>query len=92
MRVKRASLITKIVIIAIMVYAGITLVSLKVQVASARAQRDELQSQVSAITQSNTEFKYEIDHSTDAETIEDVARNKLGLVKPGEKIFYDVSK
>ena len=92
MRVKRASLITKIVIIAIMLYAGVTLVSLKVQVASARAQRDELQNQVSSTTQANTELKYAIDHSTDPETIEDIARNKLGLVKPGEKIFYDVSK
>lgn len=92
MRVKRASLITKIVIIAIMLYAGVTLVSLKVQVANARAQRDELQNQVSSTTQTNTELKYAIDHSTDPETIEDIARNKLGLVKPGEKIFYDVSK
>lgn len=92
MRVKRASLITKIVIIAIMLYAGVTLVSLKVQVADARAQRDELQNQVSSTTQTNTELKYAIDHSTDPETIEDIARNKLGLVKPGEKIFYDVSK
>lgn len=92
MRVKRASLITKIVIIAIMLYAGVTLVSLKVQVASARARRDELQNQVSSTTQTNTELKYAIDHSTDPETIEDIARNKLGLVKPGEKIFYDVSK
>lgn len=92
MRVKRTSLITKIVIIAIMLYASVTLVSLKVQVADARKQQSELQNQVSSVTQTNTELKYAIDHSTDPETIEDIARNKLGLVKPGEKIFYDVSK
>ena len=92
MRLKHASLITKIVIVAIMVYAGITLVSLKVQVTAAQKQREELRTQVSSVTQTNTELQYAIDHSTDAETIEDIARNKLGLVKPGEKIFYDVSK
>lgn len=92
MRVKKASHITKIVIASIILYAGITLVSLKVQVTGARTQRDELRSQVSSATQTNTELQYAIDHSTDAETIEDIARNKLGLVKPGEKIFYDVSK
>ena len=91
MQVKRTSLITKIVIVAIILYAGVTLISLKVQVAAARKQRDELQSQVSSVTQTNTELKYAIDHSTDADTIEDIARNKLNLVKPGEKIFYDVS-
>lgn len=92
MRLKHASLITKIVIVAIMVYAGITLVSLKVQVTAAQKQREELRTQVSSVTQTNTELQYAIDHSKDAETIEDIARNKLGLVKPGEKIFYDVSK
>ena len=92
MRIKRTSLITKIVVVAIILYAGVTLVSLKVQVSAARQQREELRSQVSSITQTNTELQYAIDHSTDAETIEDIARDKLGLVKPGEKIFYDVSK
>ncbi len=91
MKFKRASLITKIVILAIIVYAGISLVSLKVQVSDAREARDELQTQVDGVLQTNTELQYAIDHSTDPETIEDIARNKLGLVKPGEKIFYDVN-
>ena len=91
MKFKRSSLITKIVILAIIVYAGISLVSLKVQVSDAREARDELQTQVDGVLQTNTELQYAIDHSTDPETIEDIARNKLGLVKPGEKIFYDVN-
>ncbi len=91
MKLKRASLITKIVIVAIVVYAGINLVSLKVQVSEAQKKRDELQTQVDDVMQTNTELQYAIDHSNDSETIEDIARNKLGLVKPGEKIFYDIS-
>ena len=91
MKFKRASLITKIVFLAIILYAGISLISLKVQVSEAREKRDELQEKVDGVLQTNTELQYAIDHSTDPETIEDIARNKLGLVKPGEKIFYDVS-
>ncbi|PKM74310.1 MAG: hypothetical protein CVU91_00115 [Firmicutes bacterium HGW-Firmicutes-16] len=91
MTFKRTGLITKIVILAIIVYAGITLVSLKVQVSDARAQRDELQTGVDGELQKNTELQYAIDHSTDPDTLEDIARSKLGLVKPGEKIFYDVN-
>lgn len=91
MKFKRAGLVTKIVILAIIVYAGISMVSLKVQVSDARETRDELQTQVDGVLQTNTELQYAIDHSTDPETIEDIARNKLGLVKPGEKIFYDVN-
>lgn len=92
MKFKRSSIVTKIVILAIIVYAGISLVSLKVQVSGAREKRDTLQGQVDTALQNNTELQYQIDHSTDSETIEDIARDKLGLVKPGEKIFYDISK
>ena len=92
MKFKRSSIVTKIVILAIIVYAGISLVSLKVQVSGAREKRDTLQGQVDTVLQNNTELQYQIDHSTDSETIEDIARDKLGLVKPGEKIFYDISK
>ena len=91
MKFRRAGLLTKIVILAIIIYAGISLVSLKVQVSDARETRDELQESVDGVLQTNTELQYEIDHSTDPETIEDIARSKLGLVKPGEKIFYDVN-
>lgn len=91
MKLKRAGLLTKIVILAIIVYAGIALVSLKVQVSDAREKRDELQSQVDNVLQTNTELQYAIDHSTDPDTIEDIARNKLDLVKPGEKIFYNAN-
>ena len=91
MKFKRTGIVTKIVILAIIVYAGITLVSLKVQVSDAREAHDKLQSETDGVLQTNTELQYAIDHSTDPETIEDIARNKLGLVKPGEKIFYDVN-
>lgn len=37
------------------------------------------------------ELQYQIDHSDDDDMRESVAREKLGLVKPGEKIFYDTS-
>ena len=76
MKFRRASLITKIVILAIILYAGISLVSLKVQISDARVKRDELQSEVDSVLQTNTELQYAINHSTDPETIEDIARNK----------------
>lgn len=91
MKLKRASLITKIIILAVIVYAGISLVSIKLQVTEAQEKRDSLQTQVDNTLQTNTELQYAIDHSEDEETIEDIARGKLGLVKPGEKIFYDAS-
>lgn len=91
MKIKRASLVIKIVIVAIILYAGINLVTTKTQVSEARERRDALQIEVDNTMKTNLELEYAINHSDDEETLEDIARNKLGLVEPGEKIFYDVS-
>ncbi len=91
MKLKRASLVTKITILAIIVFAAISLVSINLQITQAQQKRDSLQKEVDSAMQTNTELQYAIDHSTDEETIEDIARGKLGLVKPGEKIFFDAS-
>ena len=50
-----------------------------------------LQAKVDEARQENAELEYDIDHAGDPETIAAIAREKLGLVMPGEKIFYDVS-
>lgn len=91
MKLKKANMFTKIVILALTLYAVVSLVSVREKVAKAEAQRAVLQQQVTEMTQQNAELQYQIDHGTDEETIEEIARNKLGLVLPGEKVFYDIS-
>lgn len=91
MKPKKLGLVSAAAIVILVIYSGITMMSLKQQTEDAAEKRDELQSQVEQMTRENAELQYDIDHSTDPEIIEDVARNSIGLVKPGEKIFYDVS-
>lgn len=91
MKFKKAGIITKIVIAALLVYAVVSLVTVRSKTAALNAQTQQLQQQVTDMTQSNAELEYKIGHSEDADTIEEIARDKLGLVKPGEKIFYDMS-
>ena len=91
MKLKRSSIFMKIVILALLVYAGITLVNAKGRIARAQADRAALQSRVEVAQQENAELEYDIAHAGDPETIASIARAKLGLVLPGEKIFYDVS-
>ena len=89
--IKKASIFTKLVIAALMVYALISLVVVHQRTAQLQDRAAALQQQVSEMTQSNAELQYQIDHSDDDDMRESVAREKLGLVKPGEKIFYDTS-
>ena len=91
MKFKKASIFTTLVIAVLMLYAVISLVMVHRQTRQLQNRAATLQQQVSEMTQSNAELQYHIDHSEDDDMIESVAREKLGLVKPGEKIFYDTS-
>ena len=90
MKFKKASIFTTLVIAVLMVYALISLFVVHRQTRQLQDRAATLQ-QVSEMTQANAELQYQIDHSEDDDMIESVAREKLGLVKPGEKIFYDTS-
>lgn len=91
MKFKKAGIITKLVIAALLVYAVVSLASVRSKTAALDVQAAQLQQQVTNMTQSNAELEYKIKHSEDPDTLEEIAREKLGLVKPGEKIFYDTS-
>lgn len=88
MKVKKAGILTKLIIITIMVYAVVTLVTLNSKIAAAEAQKQQLQREAAEVAARNEELKYCIEHSGDAETIQKIAREKLGLVMPGEIIFF----
>ncbi|MFR0794963.1 MAG: S1 RNA-binding domain-containing protein [Oscillospiraceae bacterium] len=87
MKFKKASIFTTLVIAVLMVYALISLFVVHRQTRQLQDRAATLQQQVSEMTQANAELQYQIDHSEDDDMIESVAREKLGLVKPGEKIF-----
>jgi len=91
MKLRRSGIVIKIVILALIVYATISLVTTKGKISQALEDQRLLQEQVDETMQENAGLKYDIDHAGDDETIEEIARSKLGLVKPGEKIFFDVS-
>ncbi len=91
MKIKRAGIITKLVILILIVYAVITLITLRERIGEASAQESELEAARDDLRRTNENYRYEIDHSSDEDTIAEIARDKLGLVYPGERVFYDIS-
>ena len=87
MRTKRASLLTKIVVLALLVAAVTAVLDLQGQIAAAEAQKAELEAQVAAQEQTNADLQDAVDHSDDPERKEDLARSKLGLAAPDEQII-----
>ena len=92
MRFKRSSLLTKILILVLVVYATVTLVSLQSQVTAKNAEAEALQAEISAEKQENFRLEQAIDELDTQEGIEAVARQKLGMVSRGEIVFYDVGQ
>lgn len=89
---KKAGLLTKLLILVMIVYAAYNIATVQANIAQARQSLTSLTQEVEDARQVNAQLTYEIEHKDDPETIEQIAREKLGLVKPGEKIFYDMNQ
>ena len=89
-KTKKAGLLTKILILALFIYLSSTLLDLREQIAAAHDDVTVLSEQVDAQAQRNAELQDSIDNSSNPEQINEIARDKLGLVKPDEKVFYIV--
>ena len=89
MKLRRASWLTMLVIVGLIAYAVIALMNMGKKVAAASETEATLRRQVEQIQEENAALQYAIDNRYDDKTIEDIARDKLGLVLPDEKIFYD---
>ena len=87
MKTKRATLLTKLVVLALLVVSATAVLDLQKQIAQAEAQKAELEAQVAQQTQTNADLQDAVDNSGDPERKEDLARSKLGLAAPDEQII-----
>ena len=90
MRFKHSSLLTKLLVLVLVVYATVTLVSLQSQVTEKRAEAEVLESSIDAAKQENLRLEQAIDALDTDEGVEAVARQNLGWVSKGEIVFNDM--
>ena len=90
MRFKQAGFLTKIVVLALLIYMVTSLMDLRGQIQNTQSQRDLLAQQVAEQRLKNQELADAIENSDDPEMLERVAREK-GYVKQNELLFYDVA-
>lgn len=87
MRIKRSSILTKIVLAVVFVYALVTLVMIGERKVDARAQLEEMRLQELELASNVDSMQYAIEHKDDPDVIEDIARQN-DLKYPNEKTFY----
>ena len=86
-----ASLLTKLVVVALLAAIGLKLYDLREQVASAEAEKASYARAVEERSRENQALAADIEEGATPEKMEEIARNELGLVTPGEYVFFDTS-
>ena len=76
-------------LIGLIVYACVALSSMNTQITEAARTEQELSAEIEQLREENLDLQYALEHQDDPETISDIAREKLGLVMPDERIYYD---
>ena len=88
---KRKLRLKNVLMIAFIVYAAITIVNQQLTIYDLRkAEQNEI-SKIEAVRNDNDRLMEMINNATSVEYIEKMAREQLGLVKPGEKVYIDQS-
>lgn len=89
-KLKRASLLTKVVILALLVYLSVSLLDTRSELREIRQAQVVLADENASKTLENKELSEAIEHKDDPETMEKAARKK-GLVKQDEELYIDVA-
>ena len=87
MKLKKASLLTKFVILTLLIGTATGLLAMRSQLQTAQADLAAAQKQVEEQKQINADLADAVENSGDPERQTDLARDKLGLVEPGEYVF-----
>ena len=77
----------RIVLIALLVYAALCLASTRRALYAADAEEEALRTRLEAVEQENRAMSRRLTEGWSAEELEALARERLGLVLPGDRIF-----
>lgn len=88
---RRVGFLTKVAVVVFSVYVAVTLISLQIQINERKREGTALEQQLEITKARNAALTAAIDSELTDEMIMAQAREKLDLVKPGEKVFVDTS-
>ncbi len=88
LRVKKAGLLLKILALVLMAYMIFMLVDVQQKISTAKTDIKDLHQQVVEQTQKNTALSNAIENRDDPSFLEDIARERLDLVSPNDRVFY----
>ena len=86
---RRFSLITKLILLAVMAYAVVTIVSLQPKINTLRAENEALSDEILALEQDNAALQEDIEALGSDDSVMKIARERLNYVLDGEIIYIN---
>jgi cell division protein FtsB len=92
MNKRKSSIPTVIFVIAFFAYFVVTLIEQQKIIYVNNVKANDIRSKVQSELRINEELKKYRENLESDEYIEKIAREKLGMIKPGERIFFDIDR
>lgn len=90
MRVGSTGILTKIIVLALIIYMATSLLDLRGQVLETQQVYAQLEASISTVNLENQRMQEAIASSDDPDTMEQAARDQ-GFVKVGETLYIDIA-
>ena len=87
---RKRRIVVIVAVIAITIYVGISMVFITNSYREKSQEIQQVQQQIDEQTVLNQEYQEMIDQGVDDEYIQKLAREKLGLVYPDERVYIDM--
>lgn len=87
---RKRRIVVIVAVIAITIYVGISMVFITNSYREKNQEIQQVQQQIDEQTVLNQEYQELIDQGVDDEYIQKLAREKLGLVYPDERVYIDM--
>ncbi len=89
---KRRFRISRIIIVAILIYVVYVLISRQQVLISYKKEGQKYKEAIAEEQQKNADLLQEKDNINSKEYVEQIARDKLGMYLPNERVYIDISK
>ena len=88
----KTTLLKKIIFIAILIYAIITFINQQKTLNQYKSEASTYSEQLETAKETNSELQKTKENVNSTEYIEEVAREKLDMYLPNERVYVDISK
>ena len=80
--------VIRIILLSLLLYSAFSFASARRELNECAAVEAELTAQLESLERDNSVKRQKLDTGWSAEELEQLARRRLGLVRPGDKLFY----